>query len=81
MLDCGNSGTNAPGVTAVLHLIIDSYWYGLKIYVLCDNCVILILLYPPNNEVVGGYIGFTLSVRPSVRLSVRPSVPPAVSAL
>ena len=35
------------------------------------------LLYPPNNEVVGGYIGFTLSVCPSVR----PSVPPAVSAL
>ena len=27
------------------------------------------LLYPPNNEVVGGYIGFTPSVRPSVRLS------------
>ena len=32
---------------------------------------------PPNNEVVGGYIGFTPSVRPSVRLSVRPSVHPA----
>ena len=30
-------------------------------------------LYPPNNEVVGGYIGFT----PSVRLSVRPSVRPS----
>ena len=30
-------------------------------------------LYPPNKEVVGGYIGFTPSVRPSVRLSVRPS--------
>ena len=34
------------------------------------------LLYPPNNEVVGGYIGFTpsvcLSVRPSVRLSRLP---------
>ena len=27
------------------------------------------LLYPPHNEVVGGYIGFT----PSVRLSVRPA--------
>ena len=39
------------------------------------------LLYPPNNEVVGGYIGFTPSVRssvhPSVRLSVRPSVRPS----
>ena len=31
-------------------------------------------LYSPNNEVVGGYIGFT----PSVRLSVRPSVCPPV---
>ena len=31
------------------------------------------LLYPPNNEVVGGYIGFTPSVRPSVCPSVRPS--------
>ena len=30
-------------------------------------------LYPPNNEVVGWYIGFT----PSVRLSVRPSVRPS----
>ena len=24
-------------------------------------------LYPPHNEVVGGYIGFTSSIRPSVR--------------
>ena len=32
------------------------------------------LLYPPNNEVVGGYIGFTPSVRLSVRLSACPSV-------
>ena len=32
-----------------------------------------ILLYPLNNEVVGGYIVFT----PSVRLSVRPSVRPS----
>ena len=31
------------------------------------------LLYPPNNEVVGGYIGFTPSVCPSVRPSVRPA--------
>ena len=31
----------------------------------------VLLLYPPNNEVVGGYIGFTLSVRLSVRPSVR----------
>ena len=34
------------------------------------------LLYPPNNEVVGGYIGFTPSVCPSVRPFVRPSVCP-----
>ena len=33
-----------------------------------------ILLYSPNNEVVGGYIGFTPSVRPFV---VRPSVRPS----
>ena len=32
-----------------------------------------LLLYPPNNEVVGGYIGFTPSVHPSIRPSVRPS--------
>ena len=31
------------------------------------------LLYPPHNEVDGVYIGFTLSVRPSVRLSVNPA--------
>ena len=30
-----------------------------------------VLLYPPNNEVVGGYIGFTPSVRPSVRPACR----------
>ena len=30
-------------------------------------------LYPPNNEVVGGYIGFTPSVCPSVRPSVCPA--------
>ena len=35
------------------------------------------LLYPPNNEVVGGYIGFTPSVRPSVCPSVCPSVRPS----
>ena len=33
-----------------------------------------LLLYSPNNEVVGGYIGFTPSVCPSVCPSVRPSV-------
>ena len=42
---------------------------------------LFVLLYPPNNEVVGGYIGFTPSVCPSVCPSVRPSVPAAVSAL
>ena len=31
-----------------------------------DNDIFVTLLYPPNNEVVGGYIGFTPSVRPSV---------------
>ena len=35
------------------------------------------LLYPPNNEVDGGYIGFTPSVCPSLRPSVRLSVCPA----
>jgi hypothetical protein len=30
--------------------------------------------YTPRNEVVGGYTGFTMSVRLSVRPSVRPSV-------
>jgi hypothetical protein len=35
-------------------------------------------LYPPRNEVVGGYTGFTMSVRLSVRPSVRPSVCPSV---
>ena len=50
---------------------------------ICEICLSLMLiwcerlLYPPNNEVVGGYIGFTPSVRPSVRLSVRPSVCPS----
>ena len=38
----------------------------------------LLFLYPPNNEVVGGYIGFTPSVCPSVCPSVRPSVRPSV---
>ena len=48
-----------------------------------------LLLYPTHNEVVGGYIGFTPSIRPSVRryvrppvrLSFRPSVPHPMSAL
>ena len=34
--------------------------------------ICLVFLYPPHNEVVGGYTGFNLSVRPSVRLSVWP---------
>ena len=41
------------------------------------SCNFSSLLYPPNNEVVGGYIGFTPSVRPSVCLSVCPSVRPS----
>ena len=36
------------------------------------------LVYTPHNEVLGGYTGIGLSVRPSVRLSVRPSVCPSV---
>ena len=32
-----------------------------------------VLLYPTCNKVVGGYIGFTPSIRPSVRPSVRPA--------
>ena len=37
------------------------------------------LLYPPHNEVVGGYFGFTLSVRPSVHPTSRVrSVAPTV---
>ena len=46
-----------------------------KIYV-CSGCsgFLYWLLYPPHNEVVGGYIGFTQSVCPSVRPSrVRPA--------
>ena len=46
-------------------------------YMYTNSVISGILLYPPNNEVVGGYIGFTPSVRPSVRTYV----PPAVSAL
>jgi hypothetical protein len=37
--------------------------------------------YTPRNEVVGGYTGIGLSVRPSVCLSVRPSVDAMVSGL
>jgi hypothetical protein len=33
-----------------------------------------VLYYTPRNEVVGGYTGFTMSVRLSVRHSVRLSV-------
>ena len=36
------------------------------------------LLYPPHDEVVGGYIGFTPSVHPSVRPSVCLSICPSV---
>ena len=36
------------------------------------------LSYPPNNEVVGGYIGFSPSIRPTFRPSVRPSVRPSL---
>ena len=39
---------------------------------MCQYTIPLVtLLYPPNNEVVGGYIGFTPSVCPSVCPSVR----------
>jgi hypothetical protein len=34
--------------------------------------------YTPRNELVGGYTGFTMSVRPSACPSVRPSVRPSV---
>ena len=38
--------------------------------------ITLISLYPPFNEVGGGgYIGFTLSLCPSIQLSVCPSFP------
>ena len=36
-----------------------------------SKMMIVLLLYPPINEVVGGYIGFSPSVRPSVCPSVR----------
>ena len=52
---------------ARLFSIILSWWFN----------PVCLYLYPPNNEVVGGYIGFTLSVCPSVCPSVRPSVRPA----
>ena len=44
-------------------------------YVLVNT---MLLLYPPNNKVVGGYIGFTLSVLLSVCPSVCPSLRPSV---
>ena len=49
---------------ARLFSIILSWWFN----------PVCLYLYPPNNEVVGGYIGFTPSVCPSVCPSVRPSV-------
>ena len=48
-------------------LYLSLHWFRQQL--LAWRSVALFFLYPPNNEVVGGYIGFTLSVR----LSVRPS--------
>ena len=54
-------------------------WQWLNLFMYCQQLSLnqwwgYCLLYPPHNEVVGGYIGFTPSVRPSVRPSVpRPS--------
>ena len=45
-------------------------FYGLNCF---DNIgTWMFVIIPPHNEVIGGYTGFTPSVRPSVRLSVRP---------
>ena len=49
-------------------LFITSTYTGMSTHV----WILHALLYPPNNEVVGGYIGFTPSVCPSVRLSRLP---------
>ena len=53
-------------VWRVQHIGITGRWYF-------TSTLGAVSLYPPNNEVVGGYIGFTPSVRPSVCPSVRPS--------
>ena len=75
--------------TTGLRLLYQIIWTGVTIYLEEDyQCIVMtqkkkshqmirMLLYPPNNEVVGGYIGFTPSVRPSVRPSVHPSVCPS----
>ena len=42
---------------------------GLNLESPVNTVMITALLYPPNNKVVGGYIGFTPSVCPSVSLS------------
>ena len=40
-----------------------------------SHCFTICLwLYPPHNKVIGGYIGFTPSVRPSICPSIRLSV-------
>ena len=47
------------------------HWVNKKI---CVRYVMkILLLYPRTTKLLGGYTGFTPSVRPSVRLSVRPS--------
>ena len=53
----------------------DSPHKGPVIWIPCPRHDVVMFVIPPHNEVVGvgGYIGFTPSVRPSVRLSVRAS--------
>ena len=54
-------------------------------YCVRNTCVLLVYLFgfsciyytPRTTKLLGGYTGFTPSVRPSVRLSVRPSVRPS----
>ena len=52
-------------------LFLHDYFCICEVHSLCmHNVAHATIVIPPHNEVVGGYTGFTPSVRPSVRLSV-----------
>jgi hypothetical protein len=60
--------SRAPGFT--LGLLVESVLLMFSVFWRC----VVVFIPPPRNEVVGGYTGFTMSVRMSVCPSVHPSV-------
>ena len=80
---CRKSSNLGWGVLSVRQLVIvmkSGLWFMVDRLVPCCShihCLGQIYYTPRTTKLLGGYTGFTPSVRPSVRLSVRPSVRPS----